>query len=254
MAHQLSALAAVLAFSLSSSAFAGTTIGTQGFTIKDTWGEGLRLISDSNNVAKFDLTNIAGLNYSLTDTNPWSAGNGTLDFFDVSARDGYRVISVEYSGVISGELIPAPDYPDSWPYSYWGGTATNNSQAYFGTYAEDTDLANNSQKVLTFTDLNDTVPFSLKNSTQQLPQAFKIWLEVYAWVSGTPGGGQWFPGEGDDGYYSWMTPSTAKLGILNPVLTLTYAPLSAVPEPSTYAMLLAGLALCGIVRRRRRAG
>ena len=251
MSYPLSALAAVLAFSLSSSVLAGTTIGTQGFTINDTAGDSIRLLSDSNNVAKFDLTNMATINYSVTERYDWNGGDMKFDFFSVSARDGYRVISVEYSGVISGELIPAPDYPDSWPYSYWGGTATNDSQAYFGTYAENTDLSNNAEKRLTFKDLNGTVPFSLKNSTQQLPQEFKVRLEVYAWVSGTPGGGEWFPGQGDDGYYSWMTPSTAKLSILNPVLTLTYAPLSAVPEPSTYAMLLAGLALCGIVRRRR---
>ena len=200
MAHQLSALAAVLVFSLSSSAFAGTTIATQGFTIGADWGGSLKLISDSNNVAKFDLTNIAGLNYSLTETYSSSVGDGKLDFFDVSARDGYRVTSVEYSGVISGALIPAPDYPDSWPYSYWGGSATNNSQAYFGTYGENTDPSNNAQKMLTFNDLNGTVPFSLKNSTELLPQTFKVWLEVYAWASVTPGGGQWFPGQGDDGY------------------------------------------------------
>lgn len=209
------------------------------------------MISDSNNVAKFDLTNIATINYSATEKYDWSGGDMKFDFFSVSARDGYRVTSVEYSGVISGELLPAPDYPDSWPYSYWGGTATNVSQTTFSAYEPDANPPNYVQKILTFKDLNGTVPFSLKNSTQLLPQAFKISLEAYAWVSVTPGGGEWFPGQGDEGYYSWMTPSTSTLRILNPVLTLTYAPLSAVPEPSTYAMLLAGLALCGIVRRRR---
>lgn len=251
MSYPLSALAAVLAFSLSSSAFAGNTIGVQGFTIDDAAGGSLRLISDSNNVAKFDLTNMASINYSATEKYDWSGGDMKFDFFNVSARDGYRVINVEYSGVISGELIPAPDYPDSWPYSYWGGSATNSSQTTFTTFAEGTNPANNAEKILTFNNLNETVPFSLQNSTLLLPQAFQIDLNVSAWLGLTPGGGEWFPGQGDDGYYSWTTPSTTKLRILNPVLTLTYAPLSAVPEPSTYAMLLAGLALCGIARRRR---
>lgn len=251
MAHSLSALAAVLAFSLSSSVFAGTTIETQGFTIDDRWGVSLKLLSDSNNVAKFDLTNIATIDYSVTERYEWNGGDMKFDFFSVSARDGYRVTSIEYSGVISGELIPAPDYPDKWPNSYWGGTATNSSQATFSAYDPDAHPANYVQKVLTFNNLNETVPFSLQNSTLLLPQAFQIDLNVSAWLGLTPGGGDWFPGQGDEGYYSWTTPSTTKLRVLNPVLTLTYAPLSAVPEPSTYAMLLAGLALCGIVRRRR---
>ena len=244
MSHKLSALAAVLAFSLSSSVLAGTTIGTQGFTINDTAGDSIRLLSDSNNVAKFDLTNMATINYSVTERYDWNGGDMKFDFFSVSARDGYRVTNIEYSGVIIGELIPAPYYPDSGP-NYWGnGTATNQSQTTFSAYDPNANPPNYVQKILTFNNLNETVPFSLQNSTLLLPQAFQIDLNVSAWLGITPGRGEWHEG-------SWMTPSTTKLRILNPVLTLTYAPLSAVPEPSTYAMLLAGLALCGIVRRRR---
>lgn len=58
-------------------------------------------------------------------------------------------------------------------------------------------------------------------------------------------------------YFGWTTPdqahTTNEYGNYSTFLTSDDSPMAAVPEPETYAMLLAGLGLMGFAARRRKA-
>ena len=56
------------------------------------------------------------------------------------------------------------------------------------------------------------------------------------------------------GYFSFMYVSDQSFGFFQPRnLSISVAEVSAVPEPETYVMLLAGLGLLGVATRRRKA-
>jgi hypothetical protein len=63
-------------------------------------------------------------------------------------------------------------------------------------------------------------------------------------------GGQAF--EANSGNGPAYGPDDAVLANVDHVFTLTGNPVNSVPEPETYAMLLAGLGLMGCVGRRRK--
>jgi hypothetical protein len=58
-------------------------------------------------------------------------------------------------------------------------------------------------------------------------------------------------------YFGWTTPvqehAVNEYGNYSTILTSNVSPMAAVPEPETYAMLLAGLGLMGFAARRRKA-
>ncbi|NHZ89418.1 PEP-CTERM sorting domain-containing protein [Massilia sp. CCM 8733] len=93
--------------------------------------------------------------------------------------------------------------------------------------------------------LHGKIPFVLASTPLSLTGEVSLSMWNMVTVSAWP---YYLPGHPDGGMGAQINP-LATMQFLNPTLTI-YT--SAVPEPETYAMLLAGLAVIGLARRRRR--
>lgn len=159
--------------------------------------------------------------------------------FDVA--DGYRITSLTFSGTAVGtvHVTPPPDLHDfEIPF------------AHNAAYISWTDVMyGNGTSIASAVDVNGTEQFSgtllgaiegeatlhffagLYNSAMSYGDY--VWNSTHEWL------------------YFQEYPAFASIAASNIVMTVQVA---AVPEPGTYAMLLAGLGLVGIAARRRNSG
>lgn len=221
------------------SSVSGTNLRIE--TLESVGGTGLALLSDSGSTLTLSVTNLMSPGYWGV-RSPYSGGeNGNGDYswttlqFDV--RDGYRVTALTLSGKAYGVLdatrVPGdgPDFSStyahnafdfSWsvngtaPVYHVSGQDVVGNQTFSGTAAQ----AIQGRSVLDF--------------STALSAEVKGYLDYQC----------------TDHCWTVEYPASAGIQISDVVMTVQIAP---VPEPATYAMLLGGLVLTGVVARRRKA-
>lgn len=201
------------------------------------------LIHSDNHSSSFLFNSYSeALNFPLADY-----GNGNLHSasFILDVRPGYQITGIKFSALLTGELqttpIPRGDY-----YSGQEGVAINDMRTWMnlGTSLYGRDIG---RKYVQSDNINGTRDFSI--GMYGLSLTGQKHLEVMS-SAGTGAQASSWTYAYYDAYYTSGDASYASMSVLNPTLTIYTAP---VPEPETYAMLLAGLIGVGAIARRRRA-
>lgn len=201
------------------------------------------LIHSDNHSSSFLFNSYSeALNFPLADY-----GNGNLHSasFILDVRPGYQITGVKFSGMLSGELQTTP-IPRGENYSGQEGVAVNDMRTWMnvGTTLYGNDIGT---KYVQYDNTNGTRDFSI--GMYGLSLTGQKHLEVMT-VAGTGAQASFWTFASREVYVSGGDASYASMNVLNPTLTIYTAP---VPEPETYAMLLAGLMGVGAIARRRRA-
>ncbi|MDQ1815278.1 PEP-CTERM sorting domain-containing protein [Massilia sp. CCM 9210] len=233
--------AALFAFALAAApAFANgpITIDAATFSMENEWAYKADVItSDANGVTTIALTDAAMT--LKTATTHYENGDGYNGWFGITLRPGYRMTGFSLSGTVLGELGPIRT-PGGKP----GDGFTTNS-AKIDLYASSSATGWSSKQTMQHSMVDGSIPFVLASGPLSLTGrvGLSMWSPVN--VTSTP----YYPPGPPDGSSGPQVLTLSSMQILNPTLTI-YT--SAVPEPETYGMLLAGVAVIGLVRRRRR--
>lgn len=213
-------------------------IDTTGFILSASGGlpvAGVSLISDYPGHAMFSLWGVGQAAHGAVDTRGFSGLASEHEWqsgYALAVKDGYKITNITVTGEFYGALRPAqwttpggagndvgilfkidaPGQPPGWKVD---STSTLDGHRAFRFEAEPGALTGD-------------VSLALAGFT-------KAWA-YSAWYQDGPGEDFWLG-------------SYADAGIRDLRLSISVAP---VPEPGTYAMLLAGLGLLGMARRRRR--
>ncbi|GGZ02658.1 PEP-CTERM sorting domain-containing protein [Pseudoduganella plicata] len=230
-----------------SAARAATTIDSSSFSL--TWLTGvstggnfnMKLLSDTDGRTQIGLS--LGLqSYSVESDGPSGSANSDTAFHQLagSVRQGYRITSMTFSAVANGTLYR--EMP-TWPCVYEPGEATNNASM-------DMALTQGGERTeFGGTRVHDVIGQQAMTANAGVPVDGDFLLDLStrsgAWAFGTE-----TITYSDDWQYIYWLDSTASIGVTDYLLTVQVAP---VPEPSTYAMLLAGLGVAGWAARRRKA-
>jgi hypothetical protein len=242
------ALAAVASTGLQASA--ASHFDTTAFTLDLAPGytspsQGLSLLSDHNGVTQFSLTGMDNLTKKASNCN-CGGTNTVYDAFAIDLRANYRITGFSLTGTLTG-VADNGQIPTGAHYSGVRGTGSNSfALVAAATQGQPWDNALGSAR----TDLpnfNGTSTLSI-GSTMSDADNFTLFVSAFLSTSATPGNWQY-----DNGpiHEHGTTPAFAFLELQNPVLTI-YSQATAVPEPSSYAMLLGGLGVLGALARRRK--
>lgn len=238
---------------ISASAQAASRIDMEGFSLTQTptWGEstdGMQLISSENGTLRVALTDVSAdhawagyLAPNLTQTS--ASYRGEL-------QAGYQISSMTVSAKVTAvmDLAPITNLPDfaelvNVDYGVFGSTARFTGYRLDGFAPSVVDASAS----FSTSDVNQI------SSTYSSPLVgtFDIGLLVYAaaFAADTT---VWYR----DIYGNMQRESVqnfARVSISDIILNVEVSPVTAVPEPGTYGMLLGGLAILGFVARRRLA-
>lgn len=225
-------------------AFAATSTFAQGpkqieassFTMQNDWAyEADTISSDANGVTRIRLNDAAG---DLTSaSNFYENGNAYQGWFGVTLREGYRMTGFSLSGTLVGDLGGAAT-PGQQP-----GPGVSDNGIKFNLSASNAASATSSRLFQQHTMINGSLPFVLASDALSMTGEVSMYLWSPLRVYSAP---YRLPGHPDGPPGTEIYPLIS-LKVLNPTLTI-YT--SAVPEPSTWGMLLAGVAVIGLVRRR----
>jgi hypothetical protein len=237
MNNTISAVLLGMLLSAGAAAHAATTIDATGLHLQYTdlnhpWA-GMTLLSDHNGTVSFRLNP------------PPDDDQGVSDYSSLTGfvQEGYRITSIGMSAKVNGTLSPGvadpcpedagctTDVPDvtNWVFLRW--KVDQNGEASYPSQGWD--------KI--------TAPTAIAASEEtSLQGGFLLDLNTETGVDAPPTHQLvgWRDGREMEYYY----PSHATIRISDVTLTFQIA---AVPEPGTYAMLLAGLALVGVSARRK---
>lgn len=232
--NMMTRLLVMAALALTSVAAAQTParIDTAAFSMVNQWGDSADvLLSDANGVTRIGLTSAA--NSLSAYTSHYQQGNFYAGLFEVTVHPGYRVTGFAFSGTFEG-VLDVPANPDGSPGN---GFAFNSGNVEFsaGSRPYGVFYGEHSQR---FDMLDGAVPFTMASGQLALSTDFNLSLQGLILVSAYPTSTPQHPGGID---------SFASMRLANPVFTIYTA---AVPEPASYAMLLAGMAVLGARRRR----
>ncbi|GGX98912.1 PEP-CTERM sorting domain-containing protein [Pseudoduganella dura] len=210
----------------------------------------MRVLSDNGGTVQIALPGAIPITspvQSASHGTEYLNGDDTWAKLGGAVREGYRITSVTLSGVLSGAFdIGQPDRVCGTGCTGTAGVAGNAARIDWtiGNHGATTSLPTR------YTDITSPQAFS-STFTGQVEGDFTLdvssALEAYALsanqlVHHLSGDFEWYE------QLYWETTSSIALSDL----TLTVQ-VSAVPEPGTYAMVLAGLGLMGFAARRREA-
>ncbi len=232
-----------MALGAASSAHAATTIVATGFNL--TYLEGtsigafdMTLLSDANGTVRIGLD--LGLSPYTQNTD---GGNGDFAVHQLlgAVRDGYRITSYTLTADVTGSLYVEQHEPCGRCVVVWEGMAQNGASARATVTNQDglsSTIADNAAN------LNGGGQL-MASGALQLAGAFGLELGATDYVEAL-GAYHIYDGEVLVDYHYGASSS---IDLRNMVLTVQVSP---VPEPGTYAMLLAGLGVAGWAARRRR--
>jgi hypothetical protein len=241
IAHTAIALAALLAPQFAHAA--AVHIEASGVVFDNGWAQRPEtLVSDVNGAATFSLFDaVDALRYPYM----WQYNNQYSGMFQLSARAGYKVTGYSFSGRFVGEhyIGRSPD-GSGRP----GGADTS---AGADSYLQDAVTGEVSGfRSYAVGNVQGTAGFTLDSGPLDRTDAF--YLAFGGWAYGWASPAIWTTYDPNTGPTNNYDFSRAEIGLNGPLLLTVYTQAIAVPEPHTYALTLAGLALlAGAVRRRR---
>ena len=160
---------------------------------------------------------------------------------DIAPQQGYVITGFTFSATLTGELYMATV---SGPNVYVSHPAYAHNE--FTMSLPDGAGGSISKTVENFT---GTTTFSLTSDDLMLTSLTSLVFDTYGFVRSQYGHYVHFPEQGDP--YESKLPARARLDLINPTLTIHTA-LAPVPEPATWATMVAGFAiLAGVARRRQ---
>jgi hypothetical protein len=214
-------------------------IEASNFSMLNDWAyEADTITSDANGVTRIRLNDAASELASTS--NFYEGGNAYQGWFGLTLREGYRMTGFSLSGTLVGDL-GVPVIPGGQP-----GNGVTENGIKFTLGASNAASGTSSNLMLQRTMIQGALPFVLASEALSMTGQVNMGLWSPLRVYSSP---YYLGGHPDGGMGQEIRPLVS-LRVLNPTLTI-YT--SAVPEPSTYGMLLAGVAVIGLVRRRRRA-
>lgn len=200
-------------------------------------GRAETLISDIDGVAIFALPNAADQlpleNYSYGfDHNTYSG------LFQLNTRPGYKITGYSLSGEFGGNrtVTAVPEGMNGT-----AGVAATRAALSIGAHLPDGSGMPTRSHALA--DLNGTGSFTLSSGPLDHTGLLALQLDGYTYGFSKPS--TWRDG---NSYYT--APSTADIWLKDSLRLTVYT--TAVPEPHSYALMLAGLALVGGIARRRK--
>jgi hypothetical protein len=200
-------------------------------------GRAETLISDMNGVATFALPNVAD-QLALDSVSYGFMHKTYAGLFQLNARPGYKITGYALSGEFGGiRTVPAV------PAGLTGTAGVAATRAALSIGARLPDGSSLPTRSHSLADLNGSDGFTLSSGALDQTGALALELGGYTYGFGTPS--TW-----NDGRWSTMAPSTAEVWLKDSLRLTVYT--TAVPEPHSYALMLAGLALVGGIARRRR--
>jgi hypothetical protein len=192
---------------------------------------------------RIDLHSFAGMTHDPEYLHYNDYYNGDYNQGEVAFRikDGYRITSYTLTGKAIGSLTAAVVEPMSG-----ANTASGNGSAHM---TSDWDLRSSSGITgsVRQSDIVGTQPFAIGRG-DNLTGESTLTISNNIGISLQSGYRSY---HGDWGYVTEHFASGATLDFSDLELTVQLAPIAAVPEPTTWAMLLGGLALVGLAARKR---
>lgn len=230
-------------FLAGSAAHAATQLSTSGFDLEltesvDSSSFGMNVVSDENGTIKIAMRGAGAPDIALQADYSWrSDGDQGWTQLSGSVRQGYQITSLTLSGTLTGLLEVDTS---GVGYSYWNeGKATNSAKVRWSIWQP--DLAPLAADWKT-ENLNGVTNFSMSlalHNTGTFVSNILSLEDVFALCASVT-----YPyGEIPILYRG---PSRSEIRFGDMMLT---AQVSAVPEPETYVMLLAGLGLMALGRR-----
>ncbi|UTY60710.1 PEP-CTERM sorting domain-containing protein [Massilia sp. erpn] len=199
----------------------------------------LDLLSDANGVTKYAMTSANYMHADFIDE-AGSDGDSHVAAFSVNVRKGYRVTGYSLSAKVSGYARLGNVTPGMIDIP---GTAENSA----GLFLENRNCASCHAESVS----RDVTRL---NGAEVLTAAINNKFDGDFFLLAGAGFGarseptHWSYDINHDATVGGITHSSAGIWLDTPVLTIFTSP---VPEPGTYAMLLAGLAVAGVAARRR---
>lgn len=202
----------------------------------------ITVLSNSATMLQLSLTemlarnNNVGASWSAYDDQgyPQQAEVNYNTGYQLTLRDGYRITSIEWNLTFAGQLQQATSPLDP------PGQAANRTVDGMQLTSDGRVVGSDARMIES---LNGTGQLQLSFATPDWYPVLGLELQSGVWMAAQ--------GIAPNGILPGL-PSFASMNMTDAVLTI-HTVLVPVPEPSTYAMLLGGLALVGVLARRRRA-
>ena len=229
--------------------------------------------SGNSAVVRFTTSPVASISYTTTAFNPVGqavlSGGGIMTYRFQVATQPFTHVPIDFSGLYSSSSVPAP--AGYGAFTSFLVETLNSSVSTYSTFQSFFQGDCAASICLQYTTLNSTYT-STQSDASHVQGSFDGTLDMLTGANGTViGMVQLFAGAGVNGSFlprsasSFIDPHLEiDAGFLaaHPGATLTITPgvgneissVSAVPEPSTYALMFAGLmTVAGVARRRDRA-
>ncbi len=232
---------------LAGSVHAGQTLDTAGFSLTQPgqWSTAhMTVLSDQGGILQIGISGLQPARTVTTDlgNEPWYNWDMADTVLAAYAKPGYRLASITLSGTLTGllDVAPLPAVCNGADYACGLGTATNQATLEWATSRGQTNI---DYRQLEVNNLDGERTFSL-TTTLGPGDAFDFHIATYNTAFAEAGRYRHL-----DASSTNYLPTTSEIGFGDMVMTVQIV---AVPEPGTYAMLLAGMGLLGVAARRQR--